>query len=313
MTRRRLLLGVLQRLGGLVVVFLGVTFLIYLMVFTLPGDPIAALGGQRPLSPSVVQALRAQYHLDDPVGVQYLRFLGGLLHGDLGTSFTGRSVAEQLALRWPVTIVLALTAWFLELVIGIGLGVVAALRAGTLVDRAILVTTIAVSAVPVFVLGSVAQLVLGVRLRWLPVAGTTAGWPVAFLLPGLVIAVFGLAAVARLTRTSMLEGLGADYVRTARAIGLAPRRVVGVHVLRNSLIPTVTYLGTDLGYLLGGTVIVEGIFNLPGVGNLLVQSIRSHEGPTVVGISTALIVIFLLTSVLVDLTHALLDPRIRRG
>jgi len=312
-TRRRLLLGVLQRLGGLVVVFLGVTFLIYLMVFTLPGDPIAALGGQRPLSPSVVQALRAQYHLDDPVGVQYLRFLGGLLHGDLGTSFTGRSVAEQLALRWPVTIVLALTAWFLELVIGIGLGVVAALRAGTLVDRAILVTTIAVSAVPVFVLGSVAQLVLGVRLRWLPVAGTTAGWPVAFLLPGLVIAVFGLAAVARLTRTSMLEGLGADYVRTARAIGLAPRRVVGVHVLRNSLIPTVTYLGTDLGYLLGGTVIVEGIFNLPGVGNLLVQSIRSHEGPTVVGISTALIVIFLLTSVLVDLTHALLDPRIRRG
>jgi oligopeptide transport system permease protein len=312
-TRRRLLLGVLQRLGGLVVVFLGVTFLIYLMVFTLPGDPIAALGGQRPLSPSVVQALRAQYHLDDPVAVQYLRFLGGLLHGDLGTSFTGRSVAEQLALRWPVTIVLALTAWFLELAIGIGLGVVAALRAGTLVDRTILVTTIAVSAVPVFVLGTVAQLVLGVRLRWLPVAGTTAGWPVAFLLPGLVIAVFGLAAVARLTRTSMLEGLGAEYVRTARAIGLAPRRVVGVHVLRNSLIPTVTYLGTDLGYLLGGTVIVEGIFNLPGVGNLLVQSIRSHEGPTVVGISTALIVIFLLTSVLVDLTHALLDPRIRRG
>lgn len=311
--RKGLWLGVLQRLGGLVVVFLGVTFLIYLMVFSLPGDPIAALGGDRPLPQTVIAALRAEYHLDDPVGVQYLRFLGGLLHGDLGTSFSGRSVAEQLALRWPVTIVLALTAWFFELVLGIGLGVVAALRQGTALDKGILVSTIAVSAVPVFVLGSVAQLVLGVRLRWFPVAGTAAGWPGAFVLPGLVIAVFGLAAVARLTRTSMLEGLGADYVRTARAIGLAPRRVVGVHVLRNSLIPTVTYLGTDLGYLLGGTVIVEGIFNLPGVGNLLVQSIRSHEGPTVVGISTALIIIFLLTSVLVDLTHALLDPRIRRG
>ena len=313
MTRRRLTLTVLQRLGGLLVVFLGVTFLIYVMVFSLPGDPIRALGGSRPLSETVIANLRAQYHLDEPVGQQYLRFLGGLLHGDLGTSFNGRSVSEQLALRWPVTIVLALTAWFLELVIGVGLGVVAALRQGTVLDKTILAGTIVVSAVPVFVLGSVAQLVLGVRLRWFPVAGTSAGWPVAFLLPGLVIAVFGLAAVARLTRSSMLEGLGADYVRTAHAVGLRPGRVVGVHVLRNSLIPTVTYLGTDLGYLLGGTVIIEGIFNLPGVGNLLVQSIRSHEGPTVVGISTALIIIFLLTSVVVDLTHAVLDPRIRRG
>jgi oligopeptide transport system permease protein len=151
-----------------------------------------------------------------------------------------------------------------------------------------------------------------VRLGWFPVAGTSAGWPIAYLLPAAVIAVFGLASVSRLMRTSMLENLNADYVRTARAKGLGEGQVIGVHVMRNSLIPAVTYLATDLGYLLGGTVIIEGIFNLPGVGNLLFQAIRSHEGPTVVGVSTALIVIFLLTSIVVDLLHALLDPRIRR-
>ncbi|MBA8794193.1 ABC-type dipeptide/oligopeptide/nickel transport system permease component [Friedmanniella endophytica] len=309
----RTALRVGQRLLGLVVVFLGVTFVIYLMVFSLPGDPIRALGGDRPLTETVIANLRAEYHLDEPVGEQYLRFLGGLLHGDLGTSFTGRSVTEQLRERWPVTIVLALTAWVFEIVLGVGLGILAALRRGTVIDKGVLAATIVLSAIPVFVLGSVAQLVFGVRLGWFPVAGSREGWPISFILPGLVIAVFGLASVSRLTRGSMLEGLGADYVRTARSLGVPPRRVVGVHVLRNSLIPTVTYLGTDLGYLLGGTVIVEGIFNLPGVGNLLVTSIRAHEGPTVVGISTALIVIFLLTSLLVDLAHGLLDPRIRRG
>lgn len=308
----RPVLGIGARLGGLVIVFLGVTFLIYLMVFGLPGDPIRALGGDRPLPDSVVETLRERYRLDQPLWQQYAGYLGGLFQGDFGTDFTGRSVGEQMAARWPVTIALALTAWAMELVIGLALGVVAAVRAGTAIDKAVLGTTIVASAVPVFVLGSIAQLVFGVRLGWFPVAGTAAGWPVAYLLPAAVIAVFGLASVSRLMRTSMLENLNADYVRTARAKGLGEGRVIGVHVMRNSLIPAVTYLATDLGYLLGGTVIVEGIFNLPGVGNLLFQAIRSHEGPTVVGVSTALIVIFLLTSIVVDALHALLDPRIRR-
>jgi peptide/nickel transport system permease protein/oligopeptide transport system permease protein len=305
-------LAVGRRFGGLVIVFLGVTFLIYAMTFALPGDPIRALGGDRPLTESVVRALRAEYHLDQPLWEQYLRYIGGLFRGDFGTDFSGESVGEQMASRWPVTITLALSAWVLEIVIGIGLGVVSALRRGTVLDRTVLVGTIVVGAVPVFVLGVALQIVFSVRLRWFPVAGTTAGWPMAYILPALVIALFGLAAVSRLTRTSMLETLDTDYVRTARAKGLAPGRVVGVHVMRNSLIPTATYLATDLGYLMGGTVIVEGIFNLPGVGNLLFQAIRSHEGATVVGISTALILVFLVTSVLVDLLHAALDPRVRR-
>lgn len=164
----RTALRVGQRLLGLVVVFLGVTFVIYLMVFSLPGDPIRALGGDRPLTETVIANLRAEYHLDEPVGEQYLRFLGGLLHGDLGTSFTGRSVTEQLRERWPVTIVLALTAWVFEIVLGVGLGILAALRRGTVIDKGVLAATIVLSAIPVFVLGSVAQLVFGVRLGWFP-------------------------------------------------------------------------------------------------------------------------------------------------
>jgi oligopeptide transport system permease protein len=303
---------VLKRVGGLVIVFAGVTFLIYALVFALPGDPIKALGGDRPLPDSVVQVLRAKYHLDQPLIVQYLQWVGGLFRGDLGLDFHGRPVAEQLASRWPVTVTLALTAWVFELVIGLGLGLIAAIRRGTAIDQSILTVTILIGAIPVFVVGTTAQLVFGVRLGWFPVAGTTQGWPAAYILPALVIAIFGLGAVARLMRNASVDALGSDFVRLVRAKGVGEGRVVGVHVVRNSLIPAATYLATDLGYLLGGTVIIEGIFNMPGIGNLLFNAIRAHEGPTVVGISSLLILVFLILSVLVDLLHVALDPRLRR-
>lgn len=305
-------MAVAGRILELVIVFFGVTFVIYALVFALPGDPIRALAGERPLSETVIANIRAQYHLDDPLIVQYFRYIGGLLTGDFGTNFAGRPVGDQLARAWPVTLVLALSAWFLEIVFGIGLGIIAALRRGTWIDRTILVSTVLATAVPIFVVGVSAQLLFGVKWGVLPVAGDKAGWPVAFILPAAVIAIYGLAVVSRLMRSSVIESLETDYVRAARAKGLSSRRVVSVHVMRNSAIPAVTFLATDFGYLLGGTVIVEGIFNLPGIGNLLFQAIRTHEGPTVVGISTALILVFLLTSVLVDLLHAALDPRIRR-
>lgn len=306
-------LPVLKRLAGLAIVFFGVTFLIYALVFALPGDPIRALGGDRPLPESVISVLRAKYHLDLPLWQQYLAWLGGLFHGDLGTDFQGRAVASQLAARWPVTVTLALTAWVIEIVLGLVLGLVAALRRGSAVDHGILSVTILVGAIPVFVVGATAQLVFGVRLGWFPVAGVSQGWPVAYILPALVIAIFGLGAVARLMRNASVDALGSDYIRLVRAKGVGEGRVVGVHVLRNSLIPASTYLATDLGYLLGGTVIIEGIFNMPGVGNLLFNAIRAHEGPTVVGVSSLLILIFLVISVLVDLLHVALDPRLRRG
>lgn len=308
-----LALNILQRIAAFALVFFGVTFIIYLSVFSLPGDPIRALAGDRQLPDAVVDAIRARYLLDEPVWVQYANYIGGLLRGDLGLDLTGRPIAPQLAARWPVTITLALTAWTLQVILGLAIGIVSALKRGTMIDRSLLVITIGLSCIPVFVLGISAQLLFGVRLGWLPVAGTSAGWPLAYLLPSAVIALFGLASVSRLVRGSMIDNLDADYVRTARAKGIGEGRVVGLHVMRNSLIPTATYLATDLGFLLGGTVVIEGIFNLPGVGHLLFSAIRNHEATLVVGISTALIIIFLLTSLLVDALQTLLDPRIRRA
>ncbi|MCU1526858.1 MAG: transporter permease [Frondihabitans sp.] len=298
------------QLGSTIIVFFGVTFFIYAAVFALPGDPISQLAGDHQLSASVIATLRHKYDLDLPLWQQYLHYLNGLVHLQFGTNFTDQPVGQLMASRWPVTITLALTAWLFELVLGIGLGALAALRNNTWIDRSVLFGTVLVSAIPVFVLGVVAQLVLGVKLKWFPITGTTSGWPTSYVVPALVIAVFGLAAVSRLTRESMIESLASDYVRAASARGIGRGRIVGVHVFRNSMIPTVTYLATDLGYLLGGSVVVEGIFNLPGVGNLLFTAVRSHEGPTVVGISTALILIFLVTNVIVDIVHNLLDPRI---
>ncbi|SDP37157.1 oligopeptide transport system permease protein [Nakamurella panacisegetis] len=304
---------VLRRVAELVIVFFGVTFLIYALVFALKGDPIATLAGDRPLPASVVATLRARYHLDDPLWQQYVRYLNGLLHFDLGTDFTGRSVAARMASRWPTTIVLALTAWALEVVFGCALGLIAGLTRGRVPDRLILLGTVLVSSVPIFVVAVTAQLGLGVRLGWFPIAGTKEGWPVAFLLPGAVIALFGLAAVSRLMRGSVIDSLESDYVRTLWAKGLSARRVVGVHVLRNAGIPVLTFLAVDLGYLLGGAIVVEGIFNMPGIGGLLFSAIRNHEGPTVVGVSTALILIFLVLSALVDVINSALDPRMRRA
>lgn len=303
----------LRRLAELVLVFLGVTFIIYTMVYALPGDPIRALGGDRELPENVIRELTEQYMLDRPVIEQYVHYLGGLLRGDLGTNFSGRPVQELIAAAWPVTAVLALSAWVLEALLGVGFGMVAALRKGGMTDRVILNGTVLAISVPVFIVGTVLQLVFGVRLDWLPVAGTSQGWPESFVLPAATLAIFGVASVTRLMRTSVLDELDSDYIRAAHAAGLPPSRVVGVHVARNSIIPTMTYLTTDLGQLLSGAVIVEGVFNLPGVGNLLFTAIRTHEGPTIVGVSTMLILIFLVTGAVADLLHALIDPRIRHA
>jgi ABC-type dipeptide/oligopeptide/nickel transport system permease component len=300
-----------RRIVELAIVFVGVTFVIYVMVFTLPGDPIAALGGDRPLPEAVQAQLRAQYHLDEPVWLQYLRYVGGLFAGDLGTGFDGRPVADRMAARWPVTITLALTAWAIEVVVGIALGLITGLRSGGILDRSVLVGTILATSIPVFVLGVTAQLVFGLHLGWFPIAGTGEGWPMAFILPAIVIALFGLANVTRLMRGSVVDTMRSDFVRTLTAKGMPRRNIVGVHVMRNSVAPVLTFLAIDLGYLLGGTVVIEAIFNLPGIGQLLFDAIKTHEGPTVVGVATALILIFLATSVVVDLINSLLDPRIR--
>jgi oligopeptide transport system permease protein len=275
-----------------------------------PGDPIDALAGDRPISPAVRAELRHRFHLDDPLLVQYGKYLNGLAHGDFGESFRGRPVSEIMRSRFPVTVRLGLLAFAFEAVLGLAAGVLAGLRRRSFVDALVLVSTTVVVAVPVFVLGHAAQLVLGVKLGWFPVAGPQAGLR-SYLLPALVLGSLSLCYVARLTRASLGEVLRADYVRTARAKGLPARRVVGVHALRNSLIPVVTFLGVDLGSLLAGAVVTEGIFNLPGVGQAVFGAVKAQEGPIVVGIVTALVLVFIAANLVVDVLYAVLDPRIR--
>jgi oligopeptide transport system permease protein len=302
-----------RRLLVMIPVFFGATLLIYAMVFLLPGDPIAALGGDRALSPAVVAQLREQYHLNDPFWLQYLEYLRGIARGDLGQSFSGLPVSEVMAQAFPVTIRLALIALAVEAVLGVGFGVVAGLRRGGVFDAGVLLASLVIIAVPIFVLGFVAQFVFGVKLGLAPVTVGDQATVRRLLLPGFVLGSVSFAYVVRLTRSAVSDNAGADYVRTATAKGLSRRRVVSVHILRNSLIPVVTFLGADLGALMGGAIVTEGIFNIHGIGGALYQAVIRQEAPTVVSIVTVLVVVYLFTNLLVDLVYAALDPRIRYG
>lgn len=302
-----------RRIAAMVPVFLGATLLIYGMVFLLPGDPLAAIAGDRPLTPAVAAQLRDRYHLDDPFIVQYLRYLGGVLHGDLGRAYSGLPVSDVLAHAFPVTLRLSLIALAVEAVLGIGVGLIAGLRAGGLFDSTVLITGLVIIAIPIFVLGFLAQFVFGVRLGVAPVTVGQRATFVRLLLPGIVLGSVSFAYVVRLTRSAVAANAHADYVRTATAKGLSRPRVVTVHILRNSLIPVVTFLGADLGALMGGAIVTEGIFNIHGIGGVLYQAVTRQEAPTVVSIVTVLVLIYLLTNLAVDLLYAALDPRIRYG
>jgi oligopeptide transport system permease protein len=300
----------LRRLLQTIPVLIGTTFLVFVMVFAIPGDPIRALAGDRPMAEGTYNELRDRYNLDDPLLVQYGKYLTGVVQGDFGEDFNGRQVADIMAERFPVTVKLALVALAFEILLGIAAGVLAALRRKSFMDSLVLVSTTAVVSIPTFVLGFTLQLVVGVKLGWFPIAGLNDGAR-SYLLPGFVLGALSLAYVARLTRTSLVENLRADYVRTATAKGASRTRVVGIHALRNSLIPVVTFLGVDLGALMGGAIVTEGIFNIPGVGQQVFLSVRAQEGPVVVGIVTALVLVFVLANLAVDLLYGLLDPRIR--
>jgi ABC-type dipeptide/oligopeptide/nickel transport system permease component len=299
-----------RRLLLAIPVLIGASFLIFAMVFALPGDPIAALGGDRPIAPAVRAQLRAEYNLDDPLLVQYGKYVGGLLQGDLGTDFSGRPVSEILETTVPVTVKLALVALAFEAVFGLLAGVLAGIRQKSFFDTLVLVSTTLVVSIPVFVLGFVAQYVFGLKLGLFPIAGVANGFE-GYLLPGFVLAALSLAYVARLTRTSLVENLRNDYVRTAKAKGLTPASIVGKHTLRNSLIPVVTYLGADLGLLLSGAIVTEGIFNIPGLGRAVFQAIQRQEGNVVVGVVTLFVFVYIFFNLLVDVLYAALDPRIR--
>jgi oligopeptide transport system permease protein len=300
-----------RRVLQMVLTFFGATFVVYALMFANQDDPLQALAGERPISESQRQVLTERYHLDEPFLQQYWHYMRGLLTGDLGTSLTGRRISAMMADAWPVTIKLALLSILIAAAVAVTAGVIAGIRRSSPFDRVTLVLTLVILCLPIVVLAPLAQLIFGIELDWFPpTAGRDASlW--ALLLPALVLGSLVVATQLRVTRSAVAENLRADYVRTARAKGLSGRRVVGVHVLRNSLIPVVTLIGVDIGNLMSGAIVTEGVFNIPGVGFHLFRGITTEDGPLVVGFVSVLVLVFLVVNLLVDVLYAVLDPRIR--
>jgi oligopeptide transport system permease protein len=299
-----------RRLLQMIPVLFGATFIVFCMVYALPGDPLAGKCGERPCPPAFVQAYTEKFHLDDPVPSRYVQYMGNVLQGDFGEAVNGEKVSDQIKRTYPTTLKLTAVAISFEILIGVVAGIISAIRRKGIFDTSVLGATLVLISVPVFVTGTALQYFIGVKLGWLPVTSRDATFK-QLILPGFVLAGLSLAYAARITRTSLAETLRADYVRTAKAKGLPMRRVIGVHALRNSMIPVITFIGADFGSLLGGAIITEGIFNIDGVGGLIFKSISLREGATVTGVVTVLILVFLLVNLIVDLLYAVLDPRIR--
>lgn len=300
-----------RRLLQTIPVFFGATFLIFAMVYLMPGDPVAALGGDRGLSEAAAAQIRAQYNLDKPFWMQYLLYLKGVFTLDFGTAFNGQKVTSIMATAFPTTAKLALYALAIETILGISLGVIAGMRRGKWFDSTILVVSLLLISVPTFVLGFVLQYVLGVQLAILPTTASASVDIKSLTMPAMVLGGVSLAYVIRLTRQSVSENVSADYVRTARAKGLSGGVVMTRHILRNSLIPVATFIGGDLGALMGGAIITEGIFNIHGVGGTLWNAIIKGEPQTVVSVTTVLVLVYIIANLIVDLLYAVLDPRIR--
>ena len=300
-----------RRLLQTIPVFFGATFLIFAMVYLMPGDPVAALGGDRGLSEAAAAQIRAQYNLDKPFWMQYLLDLKGVFTLDFGTAFNGQKVTSIMATAFPTTAKLAIYALAIETILGISLGVIAGMRRGKWFDSTILVVSLLLISVPTFVLGFVLQYVLGVQLAILPTTASASVDIKSLTMPAMVLGGVSLAYVIRLTRQSVSENVSADYVRTARAKGLSGGVVMTRHILRNSLIPVATFIGGDLGALMGGAIITEGIFNIHGVGGTLWNAIIKGEPQTVVSVTTVLVLVYIIANLIVDLLYAVLDPRIR--
>ena len=302
---------IVRRVLQAIPVLLGTTFLIYFMVFAMPGDPIVALFGEKTPPPAVLEQVRERYNLDQPFIVQYLLFLGGIFRGDFGVTFTGQPVSEILAQTFPVTLRLALLSTIFLMVGGILVGLISGLRKGGIFDASALVVSLIFISLPIFVVAFTAQYIFAIQLGWFrTTVSVGAPWQ-DLILPAIVLATASFAQIVRLTRASVIETDTQDFVRTAASKGLSRNRIVPIHILRNSLIPVVTYLAVDFGVLMVGATVTEGIFNVPGVGRTLYQAIIRGEGPTVVSFVTVMVLIYLVVNLLVDLLYAVLDPRIR--
>ena len=328
-----------RRLALILPTFVGVTLLGFVLIHAVPGDPVEVRTGERGITPERLAYFRREMGLDQPLWRQFLTYEAGLVRGDLGKSVvTQESVWTEFKTFFPATLELATCALLFAIVLGLPLGVMAAVRRGTPVDYGLIGVSVTGASMPIFWWGLMAILVFSVSLGWTPVSGRIAaeyyiepvtgfllvdswlsGEPGAFrsaarhlILPAIVLGTVPLATIARMTRSSMLEVLGEDYVRTARAKGLAPGRVVVVHALRNALIPVVTVLGLQVGALLGGAILTETVFAWPGVGHWLVESVQRRDYNVLQGGTLLIAVLVMLVNLGVDVLYGVLNPRLRR-
>jgi len=300
----------LQRFLSLIAVLAGTMVLVFVILHLTPGDPARALAGNRPVSAETYQRLRAELGLDEPLTVQFAKFAGGVLRGDFGKShFTKRPVLLDVADRFPITLRLMIGAMLVAVVVGIPIGVVSAARYGSTLDFiAMSVSTLGVS-MPGFWVGLMLILLFSVQLGWLPVAGV--GGVRYYILPSIALGTSSAAVIARLMRSSMVDALRTDYVRTARAKGVKESRVLLVHAMRNAFIPVLTVLGLQVGGLLAGAVVIETVFALPGLGRLLVQAVSSRDYPLVQGMALIIAAVYVTVNFVVDLLYSFVNPRIR--
>ena len=304
---------VLIRILSLFPLWIGISVLAFVLSNLAPGDPATVIAHRLsdvPPSEEQIASIRREYHLDDPMPVRYARWLGGAARGDLGRSYrTKEPVFNELAAHFPATLQLACVALVIALVIALPLGVLAAVRRGSWLDHGARVGALLGASLPSYWLGYLLILIFALGTGWLPVAGREGA--VTAVLPALTLGLGTAATLARLTRSSLLEVLGEDFIRTARAKGLSERAVVWRHALRGALIPVLTVTGIAFGHLLGGAVIVESIFAWPGIGNLLVNSIYDRDYPMIQGFVLFMGTVFTLLSLVADLSYLWIDPRIR--
>ncbi len=300
---------IIRRLLIMIPVLLGVSLIIFTMVRVIPGDPAIIMAGPHANKEQVDQ-IRASLGMDRHPVVQYFSFLGDLLQGDLGRSTrTGLPVTREIMARFPNTVVLALTAIILASLVGVLTGIIAGVKQNSVFDHISMMIALFGLSMPVFWLGLMLMLLFSIQLGWLPSVGAES-WK-HLILPAITLGANSTAIIARMTRSSMLEVIRLDYVRTARAKGLTEKMVIWRHALKNALIPVVTVIGLQTGTLLGGAVLTEIVFAWPGIGRLLVEAILSRDYPVVQGVVLLVATLFIMINLIVDLLYSYLDPRIR--
>lgn len=301
---------IIKRLIALIPVLVGVSLLVYFILDLAPGDPAKTILGEQ-ARPEDIAALREEMGLDDPFFVRYGRYMWDLAHGDMGTSYKTRDpVAEEIFARLPNTAILTVTSTAFAVIMALPLGVIAAVKQNSIFDNVSMIIALIGISMPVFWMGLMLILAFSVKLGWFPVAGFDNGWK-SLVLPSFALGFMHMASIARTTRSSMLETIRQDYIRTARAKGLAENKVIINHALRNALIPTTTVIGLQMGSMLGGSVLTESVFSWPGIGRFMIQSIQGRDIPGVMGCIILFALIFACVNLVVDLIYGFLDPRIK--